>query len=247
MTVAAAVSADDLWVTYRNRGSTSRSARGVGRAHALQGISTTVERGSVCGIIGPNGAGKSTLLRVIGGTLPPTRGRVTVGGKATLLAPGLGFRPNLTGLENAILGCLAQGLSRREAAAQLPPIVELAGLEDVMDWPVRTYSSGMFSRLALAVALQAEPDLLLVDEALSAGDAIFRDRIDHAVEKLVNSAATVIIISHSFPQIRRLCDRCIWVHDGAVREDGAPRDVIIDYRNWVEEQTAGEDSDGSEG
>jgi ABC-type polysaccharide/polyol phosphate transport system ATPase subunit len=192
-----------------------------------------LERGSVCGVVGRNGAGKSTLLKVIAGTLPPTKGKVAVNGRATLLAPGIGFKRNLSGRENAVLGCLAQGLTRREARQRLDSITELAGLAEVIDWPVHTYSSGMYSRLALAVALQASPDLLLVDEALSAGDVSFRSRIDEAVSGLVAKAGSVLLVSHSFPQVRRLCDRCIWVQDGQVVEDGDPKGVIIAFQQWV--------------
>jgi ABC-type polysaccharide/polyol phosphate transport system ATPase subunit len=205
----------------------------MGRSHALQDVSLALSSGSVCGVIGRNGAGKSTLLRVMGGSLPPTRGRVAVRGRATLLAPGVGFKKNLSGRENAILGCLAQGLTRQQARDRLSAIVELSGLQEVVDWPLHTYSSGMYSRLALAVSLQASPDLLLVDEALSAGDFAFRSRVDEAVAGLVSRAATVVLISHSFPQIRALCDRCLWVHDGRIEADGAPQDVIIAYRKWV--------------
>lgn len=229
-----AITVEDVWVTYRTRRRLPKgSSTGMGRAHALQGVSLQLDRGSVCGVVGRNGAGKSTLLKVIAGTLPPTKGRLAIRGKATLLAPGIGFKRNLSGRENAVLGCLAQGLTRKEANRRLASITELAGLAEVIDWPVHTYSSGMYSRLALAVALQASPDLLLVDEALSAGDASFRSRIDEAVSALVEHAGSVMLISHSFPQVRRLCDRCIWVHDGQVVEDGAPKEVIIAYQEWV--------------
>lgn len=228
-----AVAIEDLWVTYRPASRKPKAPEtGMARTHAVQGVSMRLNAGSVCGVVGRNGAGKSSLMKVIAGTLPPSRGTVTVRGRATLLAPGVGFKRNLTGRENAVLGCLAQGLSRREASARVPAIVDLSGLEDVMDWPLYMYSSGMYSRLALAVALQASPDLLLVDEALSAGDFAFRSRVDAAVADLVAQAGSVMLISHSFPQVRRLCDRCIWIHDGRIEKDGDPKEVIVAYQEW---------------
>lgn len=242
-----AVDVDDVWLTYRRgRRSKKGPSHGMARDHAVQGVSFKLPSGSVCGVVGRNGAGKSTLMKLIGGTLPPTKGHITVRGRATLLAPGVGFKRNLTGRENAMLGCLAQGLTRKQARERLTAITELSGLEEVIDWPVRTYSSGMYSRLALAVALQASPDLLLVDEALSAGDLAFRSRVDEAVAALVDRAGTVLLISHSFPQIRAMCDRCIWVHDGRIEMDGDPQDVIVAYRQWAYARSA-ENRAGHEG
>ena len=241
-----AVKTEDLWVTYRQSKGFRGTALGLGRAHALQGITLSVPEGSVCGIIGSNGAGKSTLLKVIAGTRPPSRGRVMVLGKATLLAPGLGFRRNLTGRENIILGSLAQGLTKRQARERVAGIVELSGLGDVIDWPVHTYSSGMFSRLALSVALEAEPDLLLIDEALSAGDASFRSRIDEAVAGLVSAAGTVMIITHSFAQVRRLCERCIWLQDGRIAEDSDPERAINAYKSSYQSAPDETETDGGE-
>jgi teichoic acid transport system ATP-binding protein len=242
---AASIVVDDVSVTYRTtleRKPTLRSTlQRLGRreqlireVEALRGVSFSVPHGQVLGVVGVNGAGKSTLVRTIAGILPPTSGRVEVHGRvSTLLALGVGFNKNLTGRDNVVLGGLAAGLSREEVQEKYDEIVAFAELEDFMDMPMRTYSSGMYGRLGFAVAVSMEPDILLVDEALSTGDAAFRRKSYRKMRQLCKQARTIVLVSHGLKSITRLCDQAIWMHDGQLRMQDDPQAVVDAYTRFL--------------
>lgn len=211
-----------------------RRERGVRVIEALRGVSLEVPHGSVLGIVGANGAGKSTLLRTIAGILPPTQGRVEIHGRVTtLLALGVGFNGNLSGRENVILGGLASGMDAAEIHARYEEISAFAELGDFMDLPMKTYSSGMYGRLAFAVAVHMDPDILLIDEALSAGDAAFKKKSFKKMQDLCAQARTILLVSHGLATVRDLATECIWLHKGTVRGQGSPQDVIQEYTDFV--------------
>jgi lipopolysaccharide transport system ATP-binding protein/teichoic acid transport system ATP-binding protein len=232
---------EDVSVTYRTsfeRAPTLRSTvlrlgrreRVVREIEALKHVSFEVSHGTVLGILGANGAGKSTLVRTVAGILPPTDGRVEVRGRvSTLLALGVGFNRDLSGRENVVLGGLAAGLSRDQMEAKYEEIVAFAELGDFMDLPMRTYSSGMYGRLGFSVAVNMDPDILLIDEALSVGDARFRRKSFEKMRELCNQARTIVLVSHSMGSISELCDEAIWMHHGELRMVDEPDTVIEAY------------------
>ena len=241
-----AISVEDVSVTYRTsleRAPTLRSTilklgrreKVVREIEAVRGVSFDVPHGTVLGIVGANGAGKSTLVRTIAGILPPSTGRVEVHGRvSTLLALGVGFNKNLSGRENVRLGGLAAGLKRAQLAEKYDDIVEFAELEQFMDMPMRTYSSGMYGRLAFSVAVMMEPDILLIDEALSVGDAKFRRKSARKMQQLCSEDRTVVLVSHALGTIKDLCDQAIWIDKGELKLwDDA--DAVVDaYTDFLE-------------
>ena len=240
-----AISVQDVYITYRTivdpRANTLRhtlthlgrrggGGRKVREIKAVRGVSLDVEHGSVLGIIGANGAGKSTLMRAIAGILPPNSGQIVVNGRiSTLLALGVGFNGQLSGRENVILGGLAAGLTRRQVNERFEQIADWAELGEFMDMPMKSYSSGLYGRLAFAVSTHMEPDVLLVDEALSTGDAHFRRKSYDKMQELVGQARTIVIVSHGIGAIREMCDDCVWMHKGEVVKRGKPDDVAAEY------------------
>jgi ABC-type polysaccharide/polyol phosphate transport system ATPase subunit len=211
-----------------------RRERIIREVHALKRVSFDVPHGHVLGVIGANGAGKSTLMRVMAGILPPTSGRVEVDGRvSTLLALGIGFNRKLTGRENVTLGGLAAGLSREQLAEKYEEIVAFAELEDFMDMPMRTYSSGMYGRLGFSVAVNMEPDILLIDEALSVGDARFRRKSFRKMRQLIREDRTIVLVSHSLGSIEELCDSAIWLHQGEMQAWDEPQTVIDAYTDFL--------------
>jgi ABC-type polysaccharide/polyol phosphate transport system ATPase subunit len=241
-----AVSVEDLSVTYRTtveRKPTLRNRlRRLGRRErivreirALRDVSFTVPHGMVLGIVGVNGAGKSTLMRTVAGILPPTSGRVQVHGRvSTLLALGVGFNSDLSGRENIVLGGLAAGLTKDELAAKYDEIAEFAELGDAMELPMRKYSSGMYGRLAFSVAVNMEPDILLIDEALSVGDPRFRRKSFEKMRELCGAAGTILVVSHGLRHIRQLCDEVVWLHEGRIMMRDEPGAVIEAYRRFLD-------------
>ena len=198
---------------------------------ALKDVSFTVPEGTVLGIIGPNGAGKSTLLRLIAGIYRPTTGRVVVNGRlSALLNLGLGFHPELTGRENIIIGGLAMGLSRREIMRRLDEIVAFAELEEFIDAPVRTYSSGMYMRLAFSVAVNVDPDILLLDEVLAVGDAHFAEKSRARMEEFKEQGKTILLVTHDLATVESWCHQALWLEGGKVRALGDPHEVVSQYR-----------------
>jgi ABC-type polysaccharide/polyol phosphate transport system ATPase subunit len=204
---------------------------GIREVKALRGVSFEVTQGTVMGIVGPNGAGKSTLMRALAGILPPTSGEIEVNGRvSTLLALGVGFNANLTGRENVMLGGLAAGLTRAQVRERYDEIAAFADLEDgFIEMPMRTYSSGMFGRLAFAVAVHMEPDILLVDEALSAGDARFKHKAFAKMQELMAQARTIFLVSHALGSVVDLCNDAIWLQKGQIVRRGEPKEIVDAY------------------
>jgi ABC-type polysaccharide/polyol phosphate transport system ATPase subunit len=236
-----AVRVEDLWVTFRATRESRQTLKGTlaglrNRSkssmliQALRGVSFEVPAGSVYGVIGRNGAGKTTLFRTIAGILPPTYGRVTVWGHVTpLLSLGVGFNRELTGRENILLGGLTAGLSSDQVADDAWMVEEFAGLGDAIDFPMRTYSSGMFGRLAFSVAAHLNPEILLIDEALAAGDAAFKLKCMQKIMELCERDCTVLIVSHGLEVVRLLASRCVWIDRGQVRMEAEASEVISAY------------------
>jgi len=227
---------------------TESLSRGRLRRHrefwALRDISFEIEPGTTVGIIGQNGCGKSTLLQIIAGTLSPTHGHVFHEGRiAALLELGAGFDPEFTGVENVYMNASLMGFSRRETTAILPRIERFAEIGEFIHQPVKTYSSGMFVRLAFAIAASVEPDILVIDEALAVGDAVFQHRCLRRIKDLRDRGATVLFVSHDTAAVRALCDRAILLNAGRMIADGAPADVLNDYQRIVMEREEAYDAD----
>lgn len=212
---------------------------------ALTDVTFSVERGEILGIVGPNGSGKSTLLQIISGILPPSRGRVLTGGRvAALLELGAGFNPDFTGRENVRLNGEIMGLSRLEIDRVFPKIEEFAEIGAFLDRPVREYSSGMYVRLAFSTAIHVEPEILIVDEALAVGDAIFANRCMQKFEELRSRKMTILFVSHDLGLVKRLSDRALLMLNGKVAAEGSPKDVVNRYVGLVHERRPAATDDG---
>lgn len=239
------IAVKDLALTYKTRVSRtpnikealvsfSRGQKNVVTVEALKGISFDVTNGSVLGVIGANGAGKSTLMKAIAGLLPPTRGEITLRGKvSSMLSLGIGFNPNLSGRENVLLGGLASGLSKAEIESNFDSVVQFAELEDHIDMPMRTYSAGMYSRLGFAVATTISPEILLIDEALSAGDASFKEKSYQRIQDLAGKAKTMVIVSHALGTIQEICTDVVWLDHGNLVMRGPAEKVISAYTEFL--------------
>ena len=204
------------------------------RFWALKDISFEVQPGEVVGVIGRNGAGKTTLLKILSRITEPTRGKATIRGRvASLLEVGTGFHPELTGRENIYLNGVILGMSRREVQRKFDEIVEFAEVEKFLDTPVKRYSSGMYVRLAFAVAAHVDPDVLLVDEVLAVGDIGFQEKCIGKLESISSSGRTVLFVSHNMDNVRRLCTRGIWMDAGSVRWCGAINEPIDRYFGMI--------------
>ena len=196
--------------------------------YALRDINFDVCLGETVGIIGTNGSGKSTLLKIITGVLKPSSGQVEVKGRiSALLELGAGFNQEYTGLENIYLNGRMMGYSRREMEARVPAIVDFADIGEFITQPVKTYSSGMFARLAFAVAINVEPDILIVDEALSVGDLFFQNKCFRKFEELKEKGITILFVSHDISSVRQMCSRALWIEKGIQKSFG-PSDLICD-------------------
>jgi ABC-type polysaccharide/polyol phosphate transport system ATPase subunit len=204
---------------------------------ALRDVSFELERGSTVGVIGQNGCGKSTLLQIVAGTLEPTHGSVWHDGRvAALLELGAGFDPEFSGVENVYMNASLLGLSRRETDRLFPSIERFAEIGDFISQPVKTYSSGMYVRLAFAIASSVEPEILLVDEALAVGDAVFQHRCLRRIQELQERGTTVLFVSHDLAAVRALCSRAILLKTGSVVADGKPVDVLNRYQKIIMER-----------
>ena len=211
-----------------------RGERAVREVQAVRDVSFVVPHGTTLGIIGANGAGKSTLMRMLAGILPPTEGKIIVRGKvSTLLALGVGFNAALSGRENVTLGGLAMGMSRKEITERYQEIADFADLGDFIDMPMRTYSSGMYSRLAFAVSVHMNPDILLIDEALSAGDATFKQKAANKMTSLMEHASTMCLVSHALGSIRELCSHTLWLNKGQLMMHDETPKVIEQYNKFL--------------
>ena len=237
---APAIAVEGLSVHYRaplERKATLKSAltrrRGSmppRRIEAVRDVSFVVPHGGVLGVIGPNGAGKTTLLRALAGILPPAAGRITIRGNVTaLLALGVGFQPELSGRDNALLGGLASGLSPDAARTCVDDILAFADLGEFSSYPMKTYSSGMQARLAFSVAVHVDPDVLLIDEALSTGDAAFRIKANAKMEELCRRARAIVVVSHGLDVIRKMSSSVLWLDRGIARRIGEPDAVVAAY------------------
>lgn len=207
---------------------------------ALHALNLTISHGQVVGIVGNNGAGKSTLLKLIAGTLQPSEGACEVSGRvAALLELGSGFHPEMTGRENVFLNGTMMGLSLDRIRTIYDNIVTFAGIQSFMDQPVKTYSSGMFMRLAFAVATCVEPDILIVDEALSVGDGAFARKSFNRIMQFKQSGKTILFCSHALYQVEAICDRVIWLEQGHLKLDGTPGGVINAYKESISTEQTG--------
>ena len=206
---------------------------------ALQDVGFQLEKGEVLGLVGRNGAGKSTLLQLICGTLTPTTGRVVVQGRiAALLELGAGFNPEFTGRENIYLNASVLGLSKAEIDARYDEIVAFSGISEFIHQPVKTYSSGMYVRLAFSIATSVDPDILVVDEALSVGDGAFARKSFDRIMQLKEKGATILFCSHSTYQIEALCTRAIWLEKGNIQQIGKPASVVASYLGFLDRDVA---------
>lgn len=207
---------------------------------ALSDVSFAVERGSTFGVIGRNGSGKSTLMKIIGGILQPTSGAVTVEGRiAPLLAIGTGFHPDMTGREGARIELFALGMSRREVAELIPRIITFSEIGEFVDAPVRTYSTGMLMRMAFAVAVCVDPEVLLIDEILAVGDAGFAVKCEQCIENFRARGKTIVLVTHDTTKVKQMCDLALWLDEGMVAAMGDPKSVVDTYNALtVERATA---------
>ncbi len=201
---------------------------------ALKDVSFEVKRGETVGIVGRNGAGKSTLLQIITGTLPPSGGSVVVNGRvAALLELGAGINPVLSGRENISLLCAILGLNEEEIEQKSPDIIGFAGLGEYIDQPVKTYSSGMYVRLAFAIATCVDPDVLIIDEALSVGDVSFRNKCMARINELRAKGVSVLFVSHDLSTLQMICDRAIWIEGGAIKATGDPVEITQEFHSFM--------------
>ena len=196
----------------------------------LKDINLDIYKGETVALIGTNGSGKSTLLKLMTKILYPTKGKITINGKLTsLLELGAGFHPDFTGRENIYFNASIFGLTRSQIEKRIQDIIDFSELGDLIDTPVRTYSSGMYMRLAFSVAINVDAEILLIDEILAVGDQHFQDKCFAKLEELKNSDKTIVIVSHSLGSIKKLCNRAIWIYKGKVRLDGKTSEVIDEY------------------
>lgn len=236
-----AIDVQDVKVAYRGMKSFSikksmGNIRGRRDYHeALKGVSFQVPKGKIVGIIGKNGSGKSTLLKTIAGVFSPDEGRIeTFGRRISLLAIGIGFQGNLSGLENIYLSGLLLGFTEEEIKRRLPEILAFSELGDFIYKPVQTYSSGMYSKLAFSITAILDTEIILIDEVLSVGDIYFREKSYEKMKEIIqDKEKTVMIVSHSSASILELCDEALWIHDGAVKEYGPAETVVADYEGFM--------------
>ena len=196
----------------------------------LKNINLNIKKGETVALIGTNGSGKSTLLKLMTKIIYPTKGSLITNGKLTsLLELGAGFHPDFTGRENIYFNASIFGLTKEEIERRVDEIIEFSELGDFIDSPVRTYSSGMYMRLAFSVAINVDADILLIDEILAVGDQHFQDKCFAKLTELKESDKTIVIVTHSLEQVRKLCTRAIWIYEGEVRLDGKPDKVVDEY------------------
>ena len=237
-----AIRVEDLKITYRTMKKSSfknligkRNSRE--EVEALKGVSFEINRGEIVGIIGKNGSGKSTLLRALAGIFTADSGTIeTFDNTISLLAIGVGFNKELTGRENIVLSGLLLGFTEEEIRAKMPKIISFSELGKYIDMPVRTYSSGMFSKLSFSITAVLETDIMLIDEVLSVGDARFKRKSYKKMRKLIRDEnRTVVIVSHSIGTLRNLCQRMIWINDGEIMMIGETDEVLDKYEAFMDD------------
>lgn len=206
---------------------------------AVRGISFEVPKGQILGIIGKNGSGKSTLLRALAGIFSPDEGTIeTYGNSISLLAIGVGFQKELSGRENIMLSGMLLGFSEQEVREKMPAIIKFAGLGKFIDMPVRTYSSGMYSKLAFSITAILETDIMLIDEVLSVGDQRFKKKSLRKMKSLIaDEDRTVVIVSHSIGTLRRLCEKVMWMEDGKIMMFGDADEVLDKYEAYMDSES----------
>ena len=200
------------------------------RHEVLKGVTLEIEKGEVVGLVGHNGCGKSTLLKLMTKIIYPDKGKIEINGKiSSLLELGAGFHPDMTGRENIYTNASIFGLTKKEIDNRLDDIIVFSELEEFIDSPVRTYSSGMYMRLAFSVAINVDADILLIDEILAVGDARFQAKCFNKMLELKKSGITIVIVSHDLGSIERLCNRAIWIENGKIKDEGIPHDIVAEY------------------
>jgi ABC-type polysaccharide/polyol phosphate transport system ATPase subunit len=205
------------------------------RREVIKGISFQVKKGEVIGIIGKNGCGKSTTIKMLSKLLKPSEGEIKIKGRvSSLIELGAGFHPDMTGRENIYVNASIFGYSNKEIDAKIDEIIKFSELEDFIDSPVRTYSSGMYMRLAFSVAINVDPEVLLIDEILGVGDAAFQTKCFNRIIAMKDSGMTIVIVSHTTNQVENLCNRAIWIDNGLIKEEGPPRVVCSNYLEAME-------------
>lgn len=200
----------------------------------LDDISFSIKKGEAVGLIGRNGCGKSTTLKLLTKIIYPNEGSVTVNGKVSaLIELGAGFHPDMSGRENIYINAAIFGLTKKQIDAKLDDIINFSGLREFIDNPVRTYSSGMYMRLAFSVAINVEAEILFIDEILAVGDAAFQEKCFNKLIEIRDKGTTIVIVSHSLDQIEKICSRSIWINDGKIQMDGEPAQVHAKYMEWM--------------
>ena len=237
-----AIEVKDLWIGYKDiqAYSIKKSLLKLKKAHveefqAVRGVSYTVRRGEILGIIGKNGSGKSTMLKALAGIFCADKGSIDLkGNSVSLLSIGVGFQKEITGRENILLSGMLLGFSEEEIREKMPDIIEFAELGKFIDKPVKTYSSGMYSKLAFSITAVLQTEIMLIDEVLSVGDAKFKKKSYRKMKELIsNKDRTVVIVSHNEQTLLELCDRVMWMHDGEIKRIGDPKEVLEEYAEFM--------------
>lgn len=239
-----AITVKDLHVYYRDmkRFSLKKNGlkgKGSGKLFkAIKGVSFEVPKGQILGICGKNGSGKSTLLRAISGIFSPDQGSINLHGNSiSLLSIGVGFQKQLTGYENIFLSGMLLGYTKEQIEKKVDDIIEFSELGDFIYSPVRSYSSGMYSKLAFSITAILETDIILIDEVLSVGDVHFKEKSYNKMKELISdSNRTVVIVSHSSKTVEELCDRVIWLNDGLIKDEGDPKTIMEKYEEFMREE-----------
>lgn len=214
----------------------------------LDGVSFEIKKGEAVGLIGKNGCGKSTTLKLLNRIMYPASGIVRVNGKvSSLIELGAGFHPDMSGRENIYINASIFGMTKKQIDAKLQDIIDFSELKDAIDQPVRTYSSGMYMRLAFSVAINVEADILLIDEILAVGDVSFQKKCFQRLREIKDTGTTIVIVSHSLGQIEQICDRCLWIENGKIKESGRPKQVHAHYLAAMEQAAKNLSEEGTQG
>ena len=226
----------DKGFTLKERVLFFKSRNAYVKNNILKGISFNIEKGDILGIVGKNGSGKSTLLKLITRIIYPDSGSIKINGKvSSLIELGAGFHPDMTGRENIYINASIYGLTKKEIDSKLDTIIKFSELEEFIDSPIRTYSSGMYMRLAFSVAINVEAEILLIDEILSVGDANFQAKCFRKMQELKDSGITIVIVSHDLHTMEKLCNKVIWIESGKIKRSGIPNEVLKEYIEYTTE------------